>query len=130
MINLVMAIVAVTGVALNAKGKWQGFIFGMISSVWWCGYNIWLGEYIQAFLFGVFCVLSFYGIFKWQYDRKKLIERHEREILTTQKRENIRLTELLDENARMGAFIAGLPYHKKAKKRLRINVPTTSGKKG
>lgn len=69
MMWLVVAI-ALAGAFLNTRGKWQGFLLWLVSNAWWCGYNIWKGEYPQAFLFGVFWFLSLYGIFQWRKTHK------------------------------------------------------------
>src|SRR4030042_6776154 len=110
MINLMMAVIARAGVVLNARGEWQGFLFWLVSNAWWCGHNIYRGEYVQAGLFGVFWLLSLYGIFKWQYDHRVLEKNHQLQILAERKQEDRRLSNLLDDNVRMRAFIAGMPY--------------------
>lgn len=130
LLNLLMAVVVVVGVLLNTRRKWQGFLFGLASSVWWGGYNIWMGEYVQAGLFGGLCILSLYGIFQWQRDFRHLEKKHKQEIINATAINKAQWRQLLEENRGMRAFIQGLPYHKKAKKRLRINIPTTTKQKG
>ena len=64
-------VIALTGVFLNARGKWQGFLFWLVSNVCWCWHNIKLGEYAQAVLFAVCWVLTVYGIWCWRWRGKR-----------------------------------------------------------
>lgn len=61
-----IAVIAIIGVVLNARGKWHGFLFWLISNAWWCRHNIIIAEYAQAVVFGVFFVTSLYGIYHWR----------------------------------------------------------------
>ncbi|MDD5327450.1 MAG: nicotinamide mononucleotide transporter [Phycisphaerae bacterium] len=121
-LNVLMAVVALAGVILNARGKWQGFLLWLISNAWWCGYNIWKGEYVQAFLFGVFWGLAFFGIFYWKTLRRVHNEQIEQAIADATKVANKQLSILLEENTKLRGLIAGVQYHKKAKQRLRVDA--------
>lgn len=61
-----IAIIALMGVFLNARGKWQGFCLWLLSNAYWCWHNVQLGEYAQATLFGIFWALALYGIWRWR----------------------------------------------------------------
>lgn len=62
----IVAIIALTGVYLNARGKWHGFLFWLVSNAWWCWHNFLIDEYAQASLFASFWLLSLYGIYNWR----------------------------------------------------------------
>lgn len=61
-----IVVIALIGVVLNVRRKWQGFLLWLISNAWWCWHNLVIGEYAQALLFGVFWGLSIYGIYNWK----------------------------------------------------------------
>lgn len=65
-----IAVLALLGVYLNARRKWQGFLFWLVSNAWWCWHNVTIGEYPQAVLFAIFWLVTLYGIYQW---RKKSI---------------------------------------------------------
>ena len=69
--NLIAMIIALGGVILNVKRKWQGFLLCLVSNGWWFWHNITIGEYCQAVLFAVFWLLSLYGIYKWRHRSQK-----------------------------------------------------------
>ena len=62
--------IALVGIFLNARGKWQGFLFWLISNAYWCWHNLTIGEYAQAVLFAGFFFLSAYGISLWRKPQK------------------------------------------------------------
>ena len=64
--NWFITLIALAGVVLNVRRKWQGFLFWLISNAWWFGHNLKIGEYAQAVLFGFFWGLSIYGIYSWK----------------------------------------------------------------
>lgn len=64
--NWLIVVIALVGIVLNVRRKWQGFLFWLVSNAWWCVHNIAIGEYAQAVLFFVFWVLSVYGIHNWK----------------------------------------------------------------
>lgn len=66
----IVAIIALSGVYLNARGKWQGFLFWLASNAWLCWHNLAIGEYTQASLFATFWLLSAYGIHQWRKKAK------------------------------------------------------------
>jgi len=61
-----IVVIALVGIVLNVRRKWQGFLFWLISNAWWFWHNLVIGEYAQAVLFFVFWVLSVYGICNWK----------------------------------------------------------------
>ncbi len=65
-----IAIIALIGVFLNVQGKWQGFLFWLISNAYWCWHNLTIGEYPQAVLFAMFFLLSAYGVKLWRKPQK------------------------------------------------------------
>jgi len=73
----IIAAVAVVGVALNVKKKWQGFICWLFTNAFWFGRNLHIGQYAQAMTFAVFFVVCFYGIWTWRICKK------ERDTVTT-----------------------------------------------
>ncbi|MHC4397793.1 MAG: nicotinamide mononucleotide transporter [Planctomycetota bacterium] len=58
--------IALIGVVLNVRRRWEGFLFWLISNAWWCWHNYKIGEYEQGILFGIFWLLSLYGIYSWK----------------------------------------------------------------
>ena len=69
--------IAITGVVLNVRRKWQCFLFWGVSNLWWLIHNICIGEYAQAVLFGVFFLLCLYGAIEWE-SRAKASKREQR----------------------------------------------------
>lgn len=68
--NWIITIIAITGVVLNARCKWYGFLFWLISNAWWCWHNYVIGEHAQSVLFGAFWLLSLYGIYRWRKSQR------------------------------------------------------------
>lgn len=64
--NWIIVVIALAGVVLNVRRRWECFLFWLVSNAWWCGHNLIIGEYHQAVLFGVFGILSVYGIYNWK----------------------------------------------------------------
>ena len=60
-----IALLALVGTVLNARKAWQGFIFWFVSNAWWCVHSFRIGEYALAALFGVYWLLSIYGVYCW-----------------------------------------------------------------
>lgn len=58
--------IAVVGIGLNIKGRWEGFVCWLISNVYWADRNWRINQYEQAILFIIFALLSAYGLWKWQ----------------------------------------------------------------
>lgn len=61
---LIMTI-ALAGAILNIKKRWECFIFWLVSNTYWCFYNAVAGEYAEAVTFGLFFLLSSYGLCEW-----------------------------------------------------------------
>lgn len=61
--NWLIVVIALIGIVLNVRRRWQGFLFWLISNGWWFWHNLVIGEYAQAVLFFVFWILSVYGIY-------------------------------------------------------------------
>jgi len=64
--NWIIVAIALAGVVLNVRRRWEGFLLWLISNGWWFQHNLVIGEYHQAVLFGVFWLLSVYGIYSWK----------------------------------------------------------------
>lgn len=99
------AIIALTGAFLNVRGKWQGFLFWLISNAWWCWYNFNSDEYAQALLFGLFWFLSLYGIFQWRKKQANFNKKIEQAIKNTRRTKKVQLNKLLYENYMMAKYI-------------------------
>jgi len=63
--NWIAAAISLIGVFLNARGKWQGFCFWLLSNSYWCVYETLRGEYPQAALFAAYWILALYGLLRW-----------------------------------------------------------------
>lgn len=109
--------IALVGVFLNARGKWQGFLFWLISNAFWCHHNIIIDEYAQAALFGIFWFLSLYGISQWQRKHKAVERQFSKAIRETREFSSKQMEKLLRENMGMRSFISTLPN-----KKLKIRV--------
>lgn len=66
-----MAFIALIGLYLNLRGKWEGYLLWLFSNAYWCAYNCFNGDYVQSLLFAVFWILSLFGLCLW---RKKTAE--------------------------------------------------------
>ena len=75
--NWIIVMIAITGVVLNVRRKWQCFLFWGVSNLWWLRHNICIDEYAQAVLFGVFFLLCLYGAIEWE-SRAKASKREQR----------------------------------------------------
>ena len=58
--------IALIGAVLNLQRKWQCFIFWIISNFCWFLYCAFKQEFALAVLFGIFMVLSAWGIDEWK----------------------------------------------------------------
>ena len=65
----IIALVALAGTVLNICRKWQGFMFWLVSTSYWCLRNYNNGEYAQSFVFAIFFLLALYGIYEWRLKR-------------------------------------------------------------
>jgi nicotinamide riboside transporter PnuC len=68
--------IALAGVVLNARGKWQGFLFWLVSNAYWTWHNATIGEYAQAALLSVFWLLALYGLAYWRTHSRKYSDRY------------------------------------------------------
>lgn len=121
-IKIVMWIVvaiALTGAFLNTRSKWQGFLLWLVSNAWWCGYNIVAGEYPQAFLFGVFWILSLYGIFEWRKIHQWHLTSINKAIVESTAFAHKQLTQQFRINTYLQNVISSLPFHRKQKRKIR-----------
>ena len=71
MMEWIVAAIAVVGVILNVRKKWQCFLCWMFTNAFWFGRNINIGEYAQAVTFAVFFAVSFYGMIAWRICKKE-----------------------------------------------------------
>lgn len=71
MMDWIVAVIAVVGVVLNVRKKWQCFLCWMFTNAFWFGRNILIGEHAQAATFAVFFAVSFYGLIAWRICRKE-----------------------------------------------------------
>lgn len=67
----IVAGIAVVGVVLNVRKKWQCFLCWMFTNAFWFGRNISIGEHAQAVTFAVFFAVSFYGMIAWRICKKE-----------------------------------------------------------
>jgi len=62
----ILTCLSIAGVVLNVRRDRRGFVFWMISNVGWMVIDFMHGLYAQAFLFGVYFVLAFWGWVSWK----------------------------------------------------------------
>ncbi len=117
MINWLIAAIALVGVVLNVWGKWQGFLFWLISNAWWCGYNYVSNEYAQSVLFGAFWFLSLYGIYKWRKNREATEKKIEQAKAERRNFNNKQMSTLFHNNFVMAQHIVGQKHPKKSFKK-------------
>lgn len=65
MILWFMTFLALTGTILNAKKNKIGFQFWMISNLFFCLHNLFIEQYPQSALFGIYWILAIYGYYNW-----------------------------------------------------------------
>ena len=118
-----IVVIALVGVFLNARGKWQGFLFWLVSNAFWFRHNIIIAEYAQAALFGIFWFLSLYGISQWQRKHKAVERQLFKAVRGTRQLSSKQMKKLLRQNVSMSSFIRTLPN-----KRLKTKVPKRKGK--
>ncbi len=64
-LSWIMTAIAFTGTIINAeKNKW-GFIFWVVSNVYFCVRFFVIGEYAQSLLFFAYFILAIRGIISW-----------------------------------------------------------------
>ncbi len=74
----VLAILSLAGVWLNIKKDKKCFYLWIIANFGWIAIDIKADLYAQAALFGVYTVLSVYGIYAWSRDEKLAKETEEK----------------------------------------------------
>jgi len=70
-VSWVIASLAVFGAVLNARKNIKGFYIWVVSNLCWIVYNCVIHEYALAVLFGVYTVISMYGIHQWRKQKKQ-----------------------------------------------------------
>lgn len=90
-------VVVLVGLFLNARRHWSGFIFWMVSNVYWFWHTYRIGQHAQAVLFAVYFCFSAYGIWSWRKKQKQ--EREHNTIVNKQ------LSKLLHDNTVMAKYI-------------------------
>ncbi len=63
--NWIMVALALYGTWLNAKRNRTGFIYWIITNLWFSGFNAYIGNYPIATLFFTYLILAVYGYRKW-----------------------------------------------------------------
>lgn len=71
-----IVVAALIGAMLNARGKWQGFVFWLVSGVCWTVHNIGIDEHGQALQYAVFSVISLHGLIHWRKRASKYSEQY------------------------------------------------------
>jgi nicotinamide riboside transporter PnuC len=71
-----ITVIALTGALFNARGKWQGFLFWLVSNTYWCYYNARIGEYPQAVTFAAFLCLTLHGLIHWRKRKPQYSKKH------------------------------------------------------
>lgn len=66
-----IAVIALFGVILNIRKRWEGFAVWLISNGYWCWHNVTIGEYAQGATFAIFWLLSVYGLYEWRKAHRK-----------------------------------------------------------
>lgn len=72
-----VTVLALVGLYLNVKGRWQGFLLWIFSNAFWCVHNAHIEQWAQSVLFGVFFIISAVGIWQWRKasPRASLVDR-------------------------------------------------------
>jgi len=71
MTTYVFALLALVGSVLNARKKRIGFIFWIITNLYWVIHNIICAEYAQAFIYMANTVISIFGLINWKKIKRK-----------------------------------------------------------
>lgn len=64
-----LTIMSLVGAYFNVKKHWVGFLLWAIVDIGWAGYDYWIGEYAQAFLFMCYFGLASWGLISWHSDK-------------------------------------------------------------
>ena len=123
----IIVAIALVGVLLNARGKWQGFLFWLISNAYWCYRNLVINQYAQAFVFVIFWGMSVYGIFCWRKQQKAHQQAVGQAKTDTRARSNKQTAILLSKNYALSSFIKSLPT-KYQPKRMKFKTTKQKGK--
>lgn len=65
-ISWIMTGITVIGTVLNSYQKKSGFIFWLISNIFWIGFNIWSESYAQAAVYVFNSCMCIIGIRQWK----------------------------------------------------------------
>jgi hypothetical protein len=58
----VAVVFVIIGLLLNINRRWEGFVFWLFSNAYWFHWNAEAGQWPQAIVFGIFCVMSLCGV--------------------------------------------------------------------
>lgn len=61
-----LTVASLVGVVLNIRKDWRGYGIWLITNAGWGIYDAFLGAYAQATLFGIYFLLSVWGIYEWK----------------------------------------------------------------
>lgn len=75
LLGYIVTAIAIIGSILNARQKWYGFIFWIVSNIFFIILNWMDSNYYEVIFFGFCLVLCIYGIYQWKKDRKTNIEK-------------------------------------------------------
>ncbi len=68
--------IALTGAMFNARGKWYGFLFWLISTAWMAVHNLRIGEREQALQYAVFWLFAVHGLIHWRKSEPTYSEKY------------------------------------------------------
>jgi hypothetical protein len=61
-----ITLASIVGTVANIYQKPWCFLVWLVTNITWCVYDLYVGEYSQAFLFGVYAVLACWGLWQWR----------------------------------------------------------------
>ncbi|MDR1560913.1 MAG: nicotinamide mononucleotide transporter family protein [Holosporaceae bacterium] len=67
--SAVAACVSLTGAFFNARRKWYSFVIWALANVFWVIYDLSVGAYFQAALFGCYLSMNVYGLYCWKFKK-------------------------------------------------------------
>lgn len=67
----IITAITICGTVANAFQKWWCFLIWICTNGFWIAYNIHIGEYQQALIYGVNLITSIIGLIKWLQIEKK-----------------------------------------------------------
>lgn len=69
-LSWVMTAIAFTGTLINAEKNKLGFVFWLVSNLYFCIRFFYIGEYAQSMLFFAYFILAIRGIISWTKKEK------------------------------------------------------------